>query len=122
MCAEFETIKISLGDLKDIQEGLVVDVSSVYNNNVSLKVGEQVVAEGELVIVNDRYGVKVTKVTADKYKTDSVEGLVDMVTQAGANVTVAPNSAVQSGGMPQADVPAGDGGDEFDYSDFDVDE
>lgn len=114
--AEFETIKISLGDLKNIQEGLVVDVSSVYNNVVSLKVGEQVVAEGELVIVNDRYGVKVNKVTADQYKnTDSVEGLVDMVTQAGANVSVAPNSALSSG------ADAG-GGDEFDYSDFDVDE
>lgn len=114
--AEFETIKISLGDLKNIQEGLVVDVSSVYNNLVSLKVGEQVVAEGELVIVNDRYGVKVNKVTADQYKnTDSVEGLVDMVTQAGANVSVAPNSAISSGA---ADA----GGDEFDYSDFDVDE
>ena len=82
---------------------------------MSLRVGEQVVAEGELVIVNDRYGVKVNKVTADQYKnTDSVEGLVDMVTQAGANVSVAPNSALSN---------ANDAGaDEFDYSDFDVDE
>lgn len=120
MSAEFEVIKISLGDLKNIQEGLVVDVSSVYNNNVSLKVGEQVVAEGELVIVNDRYGVKVTKVTADQYKNaDSVEGMVNMVTQSGANVTIAQNSPVQSGG---ADAPAPEGGDEFDYSDFDMDE
>lgn len=119
MCAEFELIKISLGDLKNIQEGLVVDVSSVYNNNVSLKVGEQVVAEGELVIVNDRYGVKVKNVTADQYKnTNSVEGMVNMVSQAGANVTVAQNSPLQVGG----DAPAGEGGDEFDYSDFDMDE
>lgn len=119
MSAEFEVIKISLGDLKNIQEGLVVDVSSVYNNKVSLKVGSQVVAEGELVIVNDRYGVKVTNVTADQYKnSDSVEGMVNMVTQAGANVSVAQNSPVQDGTAQ----PAGDGGDEFDYSDFDVDE
>ena len=117
MSAEFEVIKISLGDLKNIQEGLVVDVSSVYNNKVSLKVGSQVVAEGELVIVNDRYGVKVTNVTADK-NSDSVEGMVNMVTQAGANVSVAQNSPVQDGTAQ----PAGDGGDEFDYSDFDVDE
>lgn len=119
MSAEFEVIKISLGDLKNIQEGLVVDISSVYNNNVSLKVGEQIVAEGELVIVNDRYGVKVTKVTADQYKNaDSVEGMVNMVAQSGANVTIAQNSPVQSG----AEAPAADGGDEFDYSDFDMDE
>lgn len=123
MSAEFEVIKISLGDLKNIQEGLVVDVSSVYNNNVSLKVGEQVVAEGELVIVNDRYGVKVTKVTADEYKdANSVEGMVNMVTQAGANVTIAQDSPIQAGGAQPAGAPAADGGDEFDYSDFDMDE
>lgn len=123
MSAEFEVIKISLGDLKNIQEGLVVDVSSVYNNNVSLKVGEQVVAEGELVIVNDRYGVKVTKVTADEYKdANSVEGMVNMVTQAGANVTIAQDSPVQVGGAQPAEAPAAEGGDEFDYSDFDMDE
>lgn len=123
MSAEFEVIKISLGDLKNIQEGLVVDVSSVYNNNVSLKVGEQIVAEGELVIVNDRYGVKVTKVTADEYKdANSVEGMVNMVTQAGANVTIAQDSPIQAGGAQPAGAPAADAGDEFDYSDFDMDE
>lgn len=123
MSAEFEVIKISLGDLKNIQEGLVVDVSSVYNNKVSLKVGEQIVAEGELVIVNDRYGVKVTNVTADQYKnSDSVEGMVNMVTQAGANVSIAQNSPLQSNGEASPQPAGGDGADEFDYSDFDMDE
>lgn len=123
MSAEFEVIKISLGDLKNIQEGLVVDVSSVYNNKVSLKVGEQIVAEGELVIVNDRYGVKVTNVTADQYKnSDSVEGMVNMVTQAGANVSIAQNSPLQSNGEASPQPTGGDGADEFDYSDFDMDE
>lgn len=123
MSAEFEVIKISLGDLKNIQEGLVVDVSSVYNNKVSLKVGEQIVAEGELVIVNDRYGVKVTNVTADQYKnSDSVEGMVNMVTQAGANVSIAQNSPLQSNGEASPQPTSGDGADEFDYSDFDMDE
>lgn len=123
MSAEFEVIKISLGDLKNIQEGLVVDVSSVYNNKVSLKVGEQIVAEGELVIVNDRYGVKVTNVTADQYKnSDSVEGMVNMVTQAGANVSIAQNSPVQSNGESPQQSAGDDTSDEFDYSDFDMDE
>ena len=121
MSAEFEKIKVSLGELKNIQEGLVVDISSVYNNKVSLKVGEQIVADGELVIVNDRYGVKISKVTADEFKNmGSVEGMVNMAAQAGSAVSIAPNSNLkQAGAAP--DAPPAEG-DEFDYSDFDLDE
>jgi len=116
-------IKIPLGDLKKINEGVIIDVSSIYNNKISLKVEEKLIAEGELVIVNDRYGVKVTKVTADQYKnSDSVEGMVNMVTQAGANVSIAQNSPVQSNGEAPQQAAGGDGADEFDYSDFDMDE
>lgn len=117
MSAEFEKIKVSLGELKNIQEGLVVDISSVYNNKVSLKVGEQVIAEGELVIVNDRYGVKVIKVTADDFKSmmgiPNTDGSVPQADD--NNVSVA---------QPTDQTPpvANDGGDEFDYSDFDLDE
>ncbi len=120
MSAEFEKIKVSLGELKNIQEGIVVDISSVYNNKVSLKVGDQVVADGELVIINDRYGVKISKVTADEFKEDaSIEGMVNFAEKGGASVSIAPNSNVKTGGE---EAPAADGGDEFDYSDFDVEE
>ena len=119
MSAEFEKIKVSLGELKNIQEGLVVDISSVYNNKVFLKVGEQVVADGELVIVNDRYGVKITKVTADDFKNPlNVEDMVNAAASAGSPVSIAPNSPIKQAG---AEAPA-DNGDEFDYSDFDLDE
>ena len=114
MSAEFEKIKVSLGELKDIQEGLVVDISSVYNNKVSLKVGDQVVADGELVIVNDRYGVKITKVTADDFKLSIAGGVPEVVQQS------APAPA--EGAPTDSSAPAAEGGEEFDYSDFDLDE
>ena len=38
MSAEFDTVKITLGELKDIENGLVVDLASLYDNNVTLKV------------------------------------------------------------------------------------
>ena len=113
MSAEFEKIRVSLGELKNIQEGLVVDISSVYNNKVSLKVGDQVVADGELVIVNDRYGVKISKVTANDFgKLPNVESM--MAAQQPAQVDGGANSTQQT---PQAG-----GEDEFDYSDFDIEE
>lgn len=111
MSAEFEKIKVSLGELKNIQEGLVVDISSVYNNKVSLKVGEQVVADGELVIVNDRYGVKVTNVTADNFNTM-------IATQPQTSETAQADAQAAS----EQQAQGADGNDEFDYSDFDLDE
>ena len=124
MSAEFDKIKISLGELKDIQEGLVVDISSVYNNKVSLKVGNKIIAKGELVIINDRYGVKISNVTAEDI-------------MAGAPVSIADVEPVgeqeeQKSAIINPDVPAeeqatesaqggAEGGGDFDYSDFDID-
>jgi len=120
MSAEFDKIKISLGELKDIQEGLVVDISSVYNNKVSLKVGEKIIAKGELVIINDRYGVKISNVTAEEVvaqtqMTISNEGGQDQVQQ-NQTADVQPTQQGQTPNQPKAA-----GGDEFDYSDFDLD-
>ena len=67
MSAEFDAVKLSLGELKDIEKGLVVDLASIYDNNVTLKVEGKPVASGSLVIVNDHYGVKITEI----YSTDN---------------------------------------------------
>lgn len=64
MNAQFDTVKITLGELKKIEEGLVVDLTSIYNNKVTLSVENKPIARGELVIVNDRYGVKIEEVVA----------------------------------------------------------
>ena len=63
MSAEFDKVKVTLGELKSIEEGLIVDLCSVYDNKVSLKVGGKLVAAGELVIINDRFGVRIEKVS-----------------------------------------------------------
>ncbi len=62
MSAEFDKVKVTLGELKSIEEGLIVDLCSVYDNKVSLKVGGKMVAAGELVIINDRFGVRIEQV------------------------------------------------------------
>ncbi len=65
MYAEFDSVKISLGELKNIEDGLVVDLTSLYDNNVTLKVEGKPIASGSLVIVNDRYGVKINNIIAE---------------------------------------------------------
>ena len=66
MIAQFDAVKMSLGELKKVDEGLVIDLTSIFDNKVTLKVDNKLIAKGELVIVNDRYGVRVTEVLANK--------------------------------------------------------
>ncbi len=123
MSAEFDKVKISLGELKDIQEGLVVDISSVYNNKVSLKVGDKLIARGELVIINDRYGVKISNVTADDIMAGAPLSVADVNPVPADSQPAKP--AIQNPAAAEAPAqPAGGGaggGDDFDYSDFDID-
>ncbi len=69
--AEFEQVKIPLGDLRQISEGLVVDIGSVYENKIDLKVEDKIIASGELVIINDRYGVRIDKVVNPEAQTSN---------------------------------------------------
>ena len=101
MSAEFDKVKLTLGELKSIEEGLVVDLCSVYDNNVSLKVGGKLVAGGELVIINDRFGVRINKVTESSGQPDS-------------NYNSIPQEQVET------DVSSTE--EDFDYSDFEVEE
>ena len=96
MAAEFDKVKVTLGELKSIEEGLIVDLCSVYDNKVSLKVGGKIIADGELVIINDRFGVRIEKVN---------------------------DSAPAATSEPQAEEEAEtQAGEDFDYSDFEVED
>ncbi len=107
--AEFDNVKLSLGELKQISEGLVIDVGSVYENKIKLRVENQIVATGELVILNERYGVRVDSVIKSK---DSKK------TNPKPSVNKAPMpkpSAGEKGKNPKGD-------ENFDYSDFEIED
>ena len=100
MSAEFDKVKITLGELKSIEEGLIVDLCSVYDNKISLKVGGKSVASGELVIINDRFGVRIEKVNDSSSE---------------------PSSEPKEPAEIEAEEQA-QNGDDFDYSDFEVED
>ena len=102
MIAEFDKVKVTLGELKSIEEGLIVDLCSVYDNKVSLKVGGKTVANGELVIINDRFGVRIEKVN-DTQPSDNVREVEQS--------EVSPEETSEEAAE-----------EDFDYSDFEVDE
>ena len=132
MYAEFDPVKISLGDLKKIEEGLVVDVAALYDNKVTLRVENKVIGHGELVIINDRYGVKITEIVDEEEVEEeesytpqpkkAAEQPVPAAPGAEAPAPAAPQQeAVPSGPVPPADTAATDD-EEFDYSDFELED
>ena len=123
MGAQFDTVKITLGELKKIEEGLVVDLTSIYDNKVTLSVEDKPIARGELVIVNDRYGVKIEEVIAQMpAKTVSSEapaqqeGFEDEF-----NESLDENVQQTPAPQAQGEQPASEE-DEFDYSDFELED
>jgi flagellar motor switch/type III secretory pathway protein FliN len=60
--AEFAPVKLPLKQLKQMSEGLIVEVGDLAQNEISLQVEGKTLAWGELIIVGDKFGVRVTKV------------------------------------------------------------
>ena len=127
MFAELDSVKISLGDLKKIEDGLVVDVAPLYGNKVTLRVENKVIGHGELVIINDRYGVKVSDIvqkSADEIEETAAAAPVPQgapIPQAEAPIEYDDSPAPE--GPPMADNNSGaEDDDEFDYSDFELED
>lgn len=119
MVANFDAVDITLGELKKIQAGMVVDLTSIYQNRVTLTVEDKPIASGELVIVNDKYGVKITEVHAPKAPVESYVSQQAGTQAAAENVDEIPDMP----DVPGVEASAGGGDDEeFDYSDFDLEE
>ena len=127
MYAEFDSVKITLGELKNIEDGLVVDLTSLYDNNVTLKVEGKPIASGSLVIVNDRYGVKINNVIAQengsapvKPQNNSENEEVSEDNQYDEN---SENNYEEENDNNYSDESSNEEGDEeFDYSDFELED
>ena len=119
--AEFDNVKLTLGELKQISEGLVIDVGSVYDNKIKLRVENQVVATGELVIINDRYGVRIDEVTKDsEQKAPEKE---DKEPEVKTKTQTKPVQPQKPATKEKETKPAEKEGDEnFDYSDFEIED
>ena len=73
---------------------------SVYDNKISLKVGGKLVAAGELVIINDRFGVKINNISAQEEA------------EVGEVINV----------QEEVESSEGNSEEDFDYSDFEVED
>lgn len=121
MNAQFDAVKITLGELKKIEDGLVVDLTSIYNNKVTLSVENKPIARGELVIVNDRYGVKIEEVVAKAPKQKASEE-IPQGDDDFSDMPVEENNQVESPQFEEEHTGVPDEEEEFDYSDFELED
>ena len=127
--AELDPVKITLGDLKKIELGQVIDVAALYENKIALRVENKVIGHGELVIVNDRYGVKITDIE-EKSKSQPLQPTVQT---SDSGVDTADDSDINSDNSseeynevesPENEIETEntDEEEEFDYSDFELED
>jgi flagellar motor switch/type III secretory pathway protein FliN len=63
--ASFEPIKLPLKQLKQMTEGLVIEMGDLVHNRIALQVEGKTLAWGELLIVGDKFAVRVSQVAAN---------------------------------------------------------
>lgn len=123
MDAQFDSVKITLGELKNIEEGLVVDLTSIYDNKVTLSVEDKPIARGELVIVNDRYGVKIDEVIAKSSKNKSEVSEENEVQEQDEFNEMGSDDEFDNSADNVIEEPQNNSEeDEFDYSDFELED
>jgi flagellar motor switch/type III secretory pathway protein FliN len=64
--AEFDPIRLPLKQIKQMSEGLVVEMGDLIHNRICLQVEGKTLAWGDLIIVGDKFGIRINKVEADK--------------------------------------------------------
>ena len=126
MVAHFEGVGITLGELKKIQAGMVLDLATIYNSKVTLTVEDKKIASGDLVIINDKYGVKITDVYAPKVtpaatvQNNNEEEPEEEYIPADEDEEIIPDE--DEGELSEVAVPDAESDEDFDYSDFDLEE
>lgn len=120
MYAEFDPVKVTLGNLKKIEEGLVVDIAALYDNKLTLRVENKVIGHGELVIINDRYGVKISDIVekGQQEVEDMQQAPIPQSEIPGPQQAAAPQPTSPDEPMPAAENEE----EEFDYSDFELED
>lgn len=93
LTATLAPVQLPLKELKEISEGLVVELADVVDNQVTLHVEGRSIATGELLIVGERFGVRVNKVLA-KQEEPAMNMSEDMIATAQSEET--DSSSVES--------------------------
>ena len=70
--AEIARSKVSLYDVMLWRQGSVLKFDKIVGSTIDVLIGDRLIARGEVVVVNDRYGVRINELTHpdEKHHTD----------------------------------------------------
>lgn len=56
--------KVLIADLLQLERGAVVELDSLLGQPLDIRVNEKLVARGEVLVINDKFGVRITKIVS----------------------------------------------------------
>lgn len=122
--ARFDKVKLELGKVRRISKGEVVEIADVFKNKVNLFVENKIIANGELVIINDKYGIKINELysttNGQEAKEANEENNVVKTQSEETPNTQTEDDASSDENEQGKEINTDD--ENFDYSDFDVDD
>lgn len=71
---ELGTTDITVRELLKLKEGSVIKLNKMAGDNASMLVNERYFGEGEVVVVNDRFGLRITSITKENENIQSQGG------------------------------------------------
>ena len=63
MQAEIARTNISLNDVMLWKHGTVLELDKIVGSTIDVLIGDRLIARGEAVVINDRFGVRITEIT-----------------------------------------------------------
>ena len=98
-------------------------MGSVYDNKVDLKVENKVIAKGGLVIINDRYGVRIDEIFEDENKSSKETSYEDTLeSDESPNEEEDEQITNEQTDSQNPEEQENNESEEFNYNDFEVDD
>lgn len=66
LTVELGRTKMSIKEILHIGEGAVIELDKLHGEPVDILVNDKVIARGEIVVVNEDFGIRVTEILASK--------------------------------------------------------
>lgn len=65
LTARVGMVRKTISDILDLSPGAVIDLERSSGEPIDLVIGDKLIAKGEIVVVDDRYGVRVVEVVQE---------------------------------------------------------
>jgi flagellar motor switch/type III secretory pathway protein FliN len=120
--ATFEPVKLPLRHLRDMEQGLVVEVGDLMENRIHIEVEGHPVAWGELLVVGDKFGVRILGVDDSPPRGNRSQKSAYASQPTEPHVSQAPEEMHQQEEMPPANDLMDLNLEESDFDDMDDEE